>query len=118
MKYSFSRKTRLTTGVQFKQVFRKGKKTTYPTCAIFCCFNTLQHSRLGVVVPKKSIKKSVERNCFKRVVREGFRLKQHDLGNLDIVVLAYKQAEGVGKEKVRLCLEQLWEMLVLRHRKP
>jgi len=118
MKHPFSRKTRLTNNLQFKLVFRKGKKTTHQFFAVFCYFNNLQHSRIGLVVPKKSIKRAVERNRFKRLVRESFRLKQHNLSGLDIVVLAYKQAEGVEKEKIQLCLEQLWEMLVLRQKKP
>ncbi|EKE01833.1 MAG: ribonuclease P [uncultured bacterium] len=117
MKNTFSREKRLTTDAQFKQVFRKGRKTSAAVCAVFCYFNNLTHPRLGLVVPKKSIKKAHERNIFKRAVREGFRLRQHELGAIDIVILSYKQAEGLAKEKLCLYLEKQWEELILRQKK-
>ena len=49
--------------------------------------NQLDHPRLGLVVRKKFIKKAVNRNQFKRIVRERFRLSQHDLPAIDIVVM-------------------------------
>jgi len=49
--------------------------------------NQLKHPRLGLVVRKKFIKKAVDRNQFKRIVRETFRLHQHDLPDIDIVVM-------------------------------
>jgi ribonuclease P protein component len=117
MKYKFSRKLRLTTGDQFKQVFRQARKTPTRMCAIFCYRNNLSFSRLGVVVPKKSIKKAHERNIFKRAVRECFRLRQHGLGAIDIVFLAYKEAGGASKEKLCQHLERQWDELVSRQKK-
>lgn len=41
--------------------------------------NQLQYPRLGLVVPKRVLKRSVDRNRYKRVFREWFR---HRLGKL------------------------------------
>ena len=113
MKYPFSRIQRLTSSAQFKEVFNKGKKISTRVCAIFYCHNNLTYPRLGIVAPKKSIKKANERNFFKRTVREGFRIKQHKLNNIDIIFLAYKKDTNAGKEKLCQYLEPQWKKLML-----
>lgn len=42
--------------------------------------------RLGLVVGKKQLKKAVDRNIFKRVIREQFRLCRSTLPAVDLVV--------------------------------
>lgn len=114
MEYKFTRNLRLTTDAQFKQVFRKAKKISTELYAVFYCCNNLAYPRLGVIAPKKSIRKANKRNSFKRAIRENFRLKQHELSALDIVFLAYKNAERSSKEKLCQYLEKQWETLILR----
>ena len=43
-------------------------------------------ARLGLVVGKKQLKKAVDRNIFKRVVREQFRLCRATLPAVDLIV--------------------------------
>ncbi len=117
MEYKFSRKLRLTTDYQFKLVFRKARKISTKVGAIFYLYNNLNHPRLGIVVPKKSIKEANDRNCFKRMVRESFRLRQHNLGAVDIIFLAYKEASCIPKEKLCQYLEKQWEELILGQKK-
>lgn len=50
-------------------------------------------ARLGLVVAKKNLKRAVDRNRFKRLVRERFRHMQHQLSGLDIVILARRGSE-------------------------
>lgn len=47
-------------------------------------------ARLAVIVSKKTSRLAVSRNYIKRVSREIFRLQQHELSGLDIVVRARK----------------------------
>ncbi|HXF29636.1 MAG TPA: ribonuclease P protein component [Chlamydiales bacterium] len=47
--------------------------------------NSVGRHRLGITISKK-FGNAVERNRFKRLVREGFRLTQKPVGGLDIVV--------------------------------
>jgi ribonuclease P protein component len=55
-------------------------------------------ARLGLVVGKKQLKRAVDRNKVKRVVREQFRLRLAGLPPVDLVVrLAVKPAPLDGK---------------------
>ncbi len=47
--------------------------------------NGLGHPRLGLVVARKLLGRAVDRNRVRRVLRERFRIRQHELGPLDIV---------------------------------
>ncbi len=55
-------------------------------------------ARLGLVVGKKQLKRAVDRNRVKRVVREQFRLRRPSLPAVDLVVrLATKPSPLDGK---------------------
>jgi len=43
-------------------------------------------SRLGLIIPKRYLKRAVDRNRAKRELREAFRLRQADLVGLDLVM--------------------------------
>lgn len=47
--------------------------------------NGLDYARLGLIVPKRVIADAVGRNRIKRLLREGFRLRQQEFPGLDIV---------------------------------
>ena len=54
----------------------------------------LSDARLGLVVGKKLLKRSVDRNRIKRIIREQFRLLRPDLPVCDLVVrLAVKPGQ-------------------------
>ena len=58
-----------------------------------------QTARLGLVVGKKLLKRAVDRNRLKRVVRENFRLRRPELPPCDLVVrLAVKGVPLCGAE--------------------
>ncbi len=48
--------------------------------------NGLPHARLGMIVARRVARSAVARNYYRRLLRESFRLRQCDLGALDIVV--------------------------------
>jgi ribonuclease P protein component len=76
--------------------------------------NELDHPRLGLAIAKKNVKKAVDRNVIKRAVRENFRKQQQNLGNIDIVVLARKEAIEAPLELLRKSLEKHWLKLATR----
>lgn len=58
------------------------------------CSNRLSHTRLGITITRK-FGNSPERNRFKRIVREAFRLCRHQLPpSLDLVVRPRSLAES------------------------
>ena len=105
---TFSRELRLLAPVQFKAVFDNPFRASTPQMTLLARLNTAENSRLGLTVAKKHLKRAHDRNRIKRIVRESFRLKQHELPNMDFVFVA---KGGIGKlDNATLfeTLEKLW----------
>ncbi|MGB1536142.1 MAG: ribonuclease P protein component [Pseudomonadales bacterium] len=56
-------------------------------------------AKLGLVVGKKNISKAVQRNRFKRIARESYRLQE--TRNCDVVILAKKVSSTVTNYQLR-----------------
>jgi ribonuclease P protein component len=67
---------------------------------------------LGLAIAKKSLRLAVERNRVKRIVRESFRLNQHGLTGVDIVVLSRKGIASANPEKLRKSLDKHWLRII------
>jgi ribonuclease P protein component len=70
--------------------------------------NDQDRPRLGLAVASKMAGGSVERNRIRRVVRESFRLHQHELPAVDIVVSARPRSRGAPNRELRANIEELW----------
>jgi ribonuclease P protein component len=112
--FSFPPQLRLTTPADYKQVFAQATKSSDKYFTLLAIRNQLNHPRLGLAIAKKSVKRAVDRNVIKRAARESFRLQQHALTALDIVVLARREAAGVSAVVLRKSLEKLMLQLVKR----
>ena len=111
---SFPPQLRLKKPAEFKKVFAKPVKSSDTYFTLLAIKNDLDHPRLGLAIAKKNIKKAVHRNVIKRAVRENFRIQQQRLGNIDIVVLARREAVDAPLELLRKSLEKHWLKLVSR----
>jgi ribonuclease P protein component len=112
--FNFPSQLRLKKPADYKKVFAKPVKSSDAYFTLLAIKNDLDHPRLGLAIAKKIIKKAVHRNMIKRAVRENFRIQQDSLGNLDIVVLARREAVDVPQELLRKSLEKHWLRLVSR----
>lgn len=74
--------------------------------------NILKRPRLGLVVGKKTAKLAVDRNYMKRVLRELFRLNQHNLPSLDLVVQVQKKFQKTEFYQIKQEFEKLAQMLI------
>ncbi|MGF1683407.1 ribonuclease P protein component [Photobacterium minamisatsumaniensis] len=110
-KFAFSRELRLLTPEDYKKVFQQAHRAGSPHLTILARSNDLDHPRLGLAVPKKQIKTAPDRNRFKRITRESFRLKQADLPAKDFVVIAKKSANELSNEELFKLLDKLWHRL-------
>lgn len=69
----------------FQRVFARRCCVGDKVLAVFVDRNGLEYSRLAVVASRR-LGKAVARNRIKRLIREAFRVLQHDLpGGLDII---------------------------------
>lgn len=74
--------------------------------------NTLGHARLGLIIAKKNVKRATRRNWVKRQCREYFRHHQHDVANLDIVILAKKGIADLSHDELTQRLDRVWNKLL------
>jgi len=112
--FGFSPQLRLKKPVEYKKVFARPVKSSDQYFTLLAIKNDFDHPRLGLAIAKKNIRKAVHRNMIKRAVRENFRMQQQSLGNIDIVVLARREAVDASLELLRKSLEKHWLKLVSR----
>ena len=71
--------------------------------------------RLGLIVGKKTANLAVWRNYMKRVLRELFRLNQHQLPVLDLVIQVQKPFKKNEFIQIKNEFELLMQKLEVRH---
>ena len=80
---------------------------------VFFVPNTLKMARLGIVVAKRFVPRSVDRNLAKREIRELFRIHQIKICGIDIVVMM-RNAERSDKNTRRGGLSKLFSRVAIR----
>lgn len=116
--FGFSRRLRLLTGGDFKYVFDGAVfKVSEQSLLILSRPNGLEHPRLGFVISKKNIRRAVKRNRVRRIIRESFRLHQHELPNVDIVILARKGLDDLDNEQLHKVIDRCWSRLIRKAQK-
>ncbi|KDE41410.1 Ribonuclease P protein component [Nitrincola lacisaponensis] len=73
--------------------------------------NELGHPRLGFVISKKNVRRAVKRSHIRRIIRESFRLRQHQLPNVDIIILARKGLDTLDNRQMHALIERSWSRL-------
>lgn len=110
--YSFGTHKRLRCAADYKYVFDDALIKVHQPHFLFLANPTKQtNSRLGLVVAKKKVRRAHERNRIKRIARESFRLNQHDIDLLDIVVLPKVGIEQVSNAELHQQLSFAWQKL-------
>lgn len=109
---SFPRQLRLTTAVEFCQVFSKNIRMGDSGITILVSAHTSTNPRIGFAIAKKQIKKAVHRNGLKRIFRESFRKNQHQLPARDLVVMVRKQILLNDSMQLRASLDKHWNSII------
>ncbi len=95
---------------EFSSVFNFRKRIIAKFLIVHYLPNTQDHARLGLVVGKKVAKSSVHRNYMRRVLRELFRTRLHEINPLDLVVRVQKKFE----KKDFIEIKQEFDALILK----
>ena len=85
----FKREERIKSPVEFKNLFKNGKKASISGAKIFILENALEINRVGFPLPR-GYGNAVQRNLSRRYSREVYRLlKAHLNTGYDILLLVY-----------------------------
>ena len=106
--YDFGRELRLLTPSQYSRIFNEPARAATPFFTLLAKPNSLNQPRLGLTVAKKRCKLAVQRNRIKRLARESFRLNQHKLDNIDIVLMVKTGVDQQTNAELTKQLDKLW----------
>ena len=123
MKFTYPKNEKLKSKITIDLLFSKGKSVSkYPLRLVFVESDygipedSDQMLKMGVSVSKKYFKHAVDRNYFKRVLRETYRLNKHILiDNLDkkyAFMFFYQTKERLTYEEINTKTIQLFEKFV------
>ena len=93
----------------FEAAYARGRRIGNGFFAVTARPNDIDGPRLGLAVSVKIAGSSVERNRLRRTIRESFRLHQHELPPVDLVVSARGRARDAAGAELRASLTALWK---------
>lgn len=111
---SFEKDKRLLKAAHFENVFENAVPAVSPQLTLLARKNSHSSPRLGITLPKKRVKKAVDRNRLKRLIRESFRHRANTLPKLDIVVIGKSGLAELTNEELTRLLRKLWNKLEKR----
>lgn len=111
--FKFTKKQRILSKHDFQKVFNQAEfRSSNRRILLLGRCNTLDSGRLGLVVPKKQLRRAVDRNLVKRLTREMFRHRQEEFIGLDVVLLVKGKFDSVElKTQFHHELGPLWDQL-------
>ncbi len=84
---------KITQTKEYDRVFKNGKKFSGTFLKIHILKTAANKGKNGIIISRR-IKGSVRRNRYKRLLREVFRLNQHEFAaGVEVVVVLFKKTE-------------------------
>lgn len=116
MNFTYPKNEHLKSKTTIGLLFSEGKSVSkYPLRLVYCSAeaNQKEKIKIGVSVSKKYFKKAVDRNYFKRVLRETYRLNKHLLwDNLEhsySIMFFYQTKDRLSYQEINTKTVQLFE---------
>ncbi|MBA0882195.1 ribonuclease P protein component [Flavobacterium undicola] len=124
MSFNYPKNEKLKSKISIGLLFSEGKSVSkYPLRLVYHSGSLGENEKIkmGVSVSKKNFKKAVDRNRFKRILRETYRLNKHILiDNLDksyAFMFFYQTKERLSYEEINTKTIQLFEKFVAQNSK-
>lgn len=111
--FGFLSKQHIRHASEFDAIFKRGKRVSSGCFVLRYLKIERDYSRLGMVISKRQCALAVNRNRIKRVIREQFRLKQHALQGIDLVVLLKSSTKKIRDQEQAEWLEKLFSQLIV-----
>ncbi|MGO4904971.1 ribonuclease P protein component [Flavobacterium sp. W20_MBD1_R3] len=122
MNFTYPKNEKLKSKTTIGLLFTDGKSVSkYPLRLVYRkgSFNESEKIKMGVSVSKKNFKKAVDRNYFKRVLRETYRLNKHLLiDHLDqsySFMFFYQTKDRLTYEEINIKTIQLFEKFIAQN---
>ena len=94
-------------------MYRQNRRSVDGYFAVLARPNTQGLARLGLSIPARVVGNAVRRNLVKRLIRESFRMHQHDLPPADIVVNARNAVRDADNNAILRSLKRHWQAVIL-----
>lgn len=107
----FQRCMRLLTARDYERVFQQPQKSSSKALTVLARQSGQGLARLGLAIPRKQIRRAVERNRIKRLIRESFRRHQDLLQGLDVVVIGRSDLLKKNSQWIFENLENHWRQV-------
>ena len=124
MNFKYPKNEKLKSKITIGLLFTEGKSVSkYPLRLVYKAgsFDESEKIKMGVSVSKKNFKRAVDRNYFKRVLRETYRLNKHMLiDNLDrpyAFMFFYQTKDRLSYEEINTRTIQLFEKFLQQNTK-
>lgn len=92
-RFTFKKTNRLQYQCEFDAVFKRPYKIKSEFLTLLRKPNVIGIPRIGVIVPKRYIKRAVDRNRLKRLIREAFRLNKEGFEAVDLIIMVNQPIE-------------------------
>ena len=102
---------RVRQAADFKRLYAKGQRLSAAGFTAVVLANARGAPRLGLSIAARVLRRAVERNRMRRLIRESFRHHQHALPALDIVIGLRASHERTDSVQLRRSLEKLWQKI-------
>ena len=109
--FGLPRQRRLRRSVEFKRLYAQGRRLSQERFTAVVHANELGAARLGLSVAARILRRAVQRNRVRRLIRESFRHHQRSLPAVDIVVGLRAPFGELDSSQMRRSLEKLWRKI-------
>jgi ribonuclease P protein component len=100
---------RLRRKAEFDAAYARGRRFGDGFFGVTAVSNDKGCPRLGLAVAVRVAGGGVARNRIRRIIRESFRLHQHALPSVDLIVSARGRAKDARGPELRASLAELWK---------
>jgi ribonuclease P protein component len=105
----------LLTPFDFNRVFEDPIRAGSPFLTLVARKNNLTYPRLGFAIAKKQVKRAHERNRIKRLAKEYFRHRQHQLPSIDFILMAKAPVINLENQQLVVTLDKLCQRIIAKH---
>jgi ribonuclease P protein component len=93
----------------FEAAYARGQRFGNGFFGVTALSNDKGWPRIGLAVAVRTVGGGVQRNRIRRIIRESFRLHQHELPAVDLIISARARAKDAARQELHASLLALWK---------